>query len=106
MMKQSMSERVESKLRAALTPTHLEVINESHQHSSGPGAESHFKVIVVSPLFEGKTLIEQQRLVYSTLAEELKLAIHALTLKTIAPSKWQPSEGSYESPACRGGSKA
>ncbi|MBL8633736.1 MAG: BolA family transcriptional regulator [Myxococcales bacterium] len=105
-MKQSMAERVESKLRAALTPTHLEVINESHQHSVGPGAESHFKVIVVSPLFEGKNLIEQQRLVYSTLADELKQAIHALTLKTIAPSKWQPESGSYESPACRGGSKA
>lgn len=106
MMKQSMAERVESKLRTALTPTHLEVINESHQHSSGPGAESHFKVIVVSPLFEGKNLIEQQRLVYSALAEELKAAIHALTLKTVPPSKWQAAAAAYESPACRGGSKS
>ena len=95
MMKQSMAERVESKLRAALTPTHLEVINESHQHSSGPGAESHFKVIVVSPLFEGKNLIEQQRLVYSVLAEELKAAIHALTLKTVPPSKWRAAAAAY-----------
>ena len=101
-----MAEQVESKLRAALTPSHLEVINESHQHSAGPGAESHFKVIVVSPLFEGKSLIEQQRLVYLALADELKEAIHALTLKTVAPSKWQVSTTSYESPACRGGSKA
>lgn len=106
MMKQSMAERVELKLRAALTPTHLEVINESHQHSAGPGAESHFKVIVVSPLFEGKNLIDQHRLVNAALAEELKLAIHALTLKTVAPSKWQTSAANYESPSCRGGSKS
>lgn len=106
MQKQSMAERVESKLRAALTPTHLEVINESHLHSSGPGAESHFKVIIVSPEFEGKTLIDQHRLVNAALAEELKLAIHALTLKTVAPSKWQASTANYESPSCRGGSKS
>jgi BolA protein len=63
-------------------------------------------VIVVSPLFEGKSLIEQQRLVYAALADELKAAIHALTLKTVAPSKWQASTANYESPACHGGSKA
>ncbi len=106
MLKQTMAERVESKLRAALTPTHLEVINESHQHSAGPGAESHFKVIIVSPQFEGKSLIDQQRLVYGVLSEELKAAIHALTLKTVPPSKWQAQSADYESPACRGGSKA
>ena len=69
MQKQSMAERVESKLRATLTPTHLEVINESHLHSSGPGAESHFKVIIVSSVFEGKSLIDQHRLVNAALAE-------------------------------------
>ena len=106
MHKQSMAERVESKLRVALTPTHLEVLNESHLHSSGPGAESHFKVIIVSPAFEGKSLIDQHRLVNAALAEELKLLIHALTLKTVAPSKWQASTANYESPSCRGGSKS
>lgn len=42
-MMSSMQENIESKLREALSPVHLEVINESHMHS-GPATESHFKV--------------------------------------------------------------
>lgn len=34
---------IESRLKQALSPVHLEVINESHMHS-GPAKESHFKV--------------------------------------------------------------
>lgn len=38
-----MQDIIESRLKETLTPTHLEVINESHMHS-GPATESHFKV--------------------------------------------------------------
>lgn len=34
---------IEGRLTEALSPVHLEVINESHMHS-GPAKESHFKV--------------------------------------------------------------
>ena len=37
-----------------LQPTHLEVINESAGHGGYfPGKESHFKVAIVSPIFQG-----------------------------------------------------
>ena len=65
----SMQSTIEAKLRGALAPVHLEVINESHNHSGPPNAESHFKVIVVSEQFVGRSLIEQQRLVNAALAE-------------------------------------
>ena len=65
-------EQIESKLQAKLQPLHLEVINESHMHKGPPGAESHFKVIVVSAQFEGRSLIAQQRLVNELLADELR----------------------------------
>lgn len=97
-----------AKLRNALEPVHLEVINESHLHNVPPGSESHFKVIIVSPHFVGRSLIEQQRLVNAALAEELKSGIHALTMKTLTPERFLALGGQVEhvSPPCRGGSKA
>ena len=38
-----MQETIEGRLTEALSPVHLEVINESHMHA-GPAKESHFKV--------------------------------------------------------------
>ncbi len=49
---------IEAALRAKLAPTHLEVINESHMHSVPKGSETHFKVVVISPGFEGLSLIK------------------------------------------------
>lgn len=45
---------IEEKITEALSPSHLEVINESGNHGAGEGVESHFKVIVVSDKFDGK----------------------------------------------------
>ena len=39
---------IEKKLRDNLSPSFLEVINESNMHNVPSGSESHFKVIVVS----------------------------------------------------------
>lgn len=38
-----MQETIEGRLTEALSPVHLQVINESHMHA-GPAKESHFKV--------------------------------------------------------------
>ena len=45
---------IEQKLQAELKPSFLDVINESSMHNAPPGAESHFKVTVVSEKFEGE----------------------------------------------------
>ncbi|MCC5814239.1 MAG: BolA/IbaG family iron-sulfur metabolism protein [Leptospira sp.] len=42
----------------------------------------HIKAIVVYSGFEGKSMIQQHRLVYDTLREELKEEVHALGLET------------------------
>ena len=52
----SLQALIEEKLRAELEPCHLEVINESGMHNAPAGAESHFKVIVVSEKFEGVSI--------------------------------------------------
>lgn len=97
----SVQHTIESKLTEALQPQHMEVINESHQHNVPAGSESHFKVVLVSEAFEGKSLVSQHRMVYSLLSEELKDQVHALALHTYTPSTWKSA--SPQSPECLGG---
>ena len=49
----------------------------------------HFEVMLVSEKFRGLNLVEQHQMVYRALKEEMKGAIHALTLKTYDPETWQ-----------------
>jgi BolA protein len=97
---------IESKLREAFTPLHLEVENESHKHNVPAGSESHFKVLVVSESFAGKPLVQRHRAVNGTLSDELKGPIHALALHTMTPEEWFQKGGKApESPPCLGGGK-
>ncbi|MDX1302434.1 transcriptional regulator BolA [Photobacterium sp.] len=99
-------ERIKEKLQEALSPTHLEVINESYMHNVPEGSESHFKVIVVSGQFEGLRLIGRHRAVNAALAQELANDIHALAIHTYTQNEWQNLlDGAPVSPSCRGGSK-
>lgn len=84
------AENIVTILRQALAATHVEVEDESAQHAGHAGAMSgggHYRVTVVSPLFEGRTLVARHRLVYDALAEEMQHEIHALALTTLAPSQ-------------------
>lgn len=50
----------------------------------------HIQVIVVSPDFENKSLVDQHKIVYDILSNEMKSnEIHALTLKTYSPLQWE-----------------
>ena len=98
----SLSDVIEEKLRAALSPEHLEVINESHMHSVPKGSETHFKVVVVSPKFEGMAPVKRHQLVYGALGDELKMkkGIHALAITSRTPSEWDASPEANVSPKC------
>ena len=54
------------------------------------GTQDHWKVMVVSKDFENKSRIEQHKLIFDPLQDRIKSnEIHALTLKTYTPEKWQ-----------------
>ncbi|MCU7843997.1 MAG: BolA/IbaG family iron-sulfur metabolism protein [Candidatus Thiodiazotropha sp. (ex Monitilora ramsayi)] len=96
---------IEQKLQAVFSPIHLEVIDESHMHNVPEGAESHFKVVLVSEAFVGQKLIARHRQVNQALKEELN-EIHALALHTMTPEDWFNRGGTVtDSPPCLGGSK-
>ena len=78
---------IEAKLKSALQPTRLSVIDESNQHHGHAGAhpsgESHFRVIVSGAAFKGKSRVAQHRLVNEALAQELKTRVHALAIEIV-----------------------
>ena len=53
------------------------------------GTMDHFQVLVISPEFAGKSMVEQHQLVYRALGDLMKEAIHALALKTYTPEQWK-----------------
>jgi stress-induced morphogen len=99
-------ETIEKKLGEALHPVHLEVVNESGMHSVPPGSETHFKVLVVSPAFEGLGLVDRHRRVNEALRDELRRSVHALSIRALTPAQWGEGQAALPSPPCLGGSKA
>ena len=87
----SVADTIRRKLVARFAPLRLEVIDESHRHAGHAGArpegETHFAVAIVAAAFAGQSRVTRQRLVYETLAEELKTRVHALSLDVKAPGE-------------------
>jgi len=104
--KMSIYMSITNKLQATFAPQLLQVEDESHKHASGKGAESHFKVVVVSTHFEGQRLLARHRAVNDVLAEEFAQGLHALAIHTFTPEEWVArGEQEQASPNCMGGGK-
>ncbi|NNF95197.1 MAG: BolA family transcriptional regulator [Altererythrobacter sp.] len=87
----TVAQEIESLLRAALNPTHLDVVNDSslhHGHSGDDGSgESHFTVVIESPAFEGVSRLQRQRMVNAALGDIPGERVHALAIKARAPGE-------------------
>lgn len=75
-------------LRAALAPTALEVLDESHAHeghagANGTGFGTHFRVRIASPSFTGLPRVRQHRLVYDALQEFIDRGAHAIAIEIL-----------------------
>lgn len=103
----SVQTEIEKKITVAFQPEHLQVINESHMHSVPPNSETHFKLVLVSSVFDGMRSVACHQKVYASLADELAGPVHALSLHTYTPDEWSNRQQSVpDSPDCLGGSKA
>ncbi|MDQ4420696.1 BolA family transcriptional regulator [Sphingobium sp. DEHP117] len=82
---------IESRLRLALNPSHLLIINDSEKHRGHAGhdasGESHFTVELVSTAFIGANRVARQRMVNEALQELLVDKIHALSIRALAPGE-------------------
>ena len=82
-----LGKQVWEKLSKQFTPSHLEIINESAAHGS-PNSEAYMKVVVISNNFQGLNLLKKHRAVQECLHEEMKGAIHALTIVAKTDEEW------------------
>lgn len=84
-MNASRSDKIESVLREAFSPTKLRIKDQSHLHAGHAGAEDgrgHFEVFIVSEDFEGLRSLQRHRLIYAALGELMDTDIHALRIKS------------------------
>ena len=86
-----MAETIRTKLEAAFAPTRLDVRDESASHHGHAGwregGETHFRVALVTPAFEGLSRVDRHRRVHEVLGAELKGRVHALALTLLTPEE-------------------
>ena len=82
---------IDRRLRAALSPDHLAVIDDSAHHCGhaghDPRGESHFTVEISAAAFAGQSRVARHRLVNQALGELLAERVHALAIKATAPGE-------------------
>lgn len=80
---------LETALRAALEPSALAVIDDSHQHIGHAGAKEggHYTVRITSARFAGLQRVARHRLVYDALRPLMPGGIHALAIDARAPDE-------------------
>lgn len=81
---------IERRLRAALAPLQLRVVDDSARHAGHAGARDgrgHFEVEIESAAFAGQGLLARHRQVYAALGELMQTDIHALAIHARAPGE-------------------
>jgi BolA protein len=78
---------------AGLAPQTLELVDESDRHAghSGarPGGNTHWRLLIVSPAFAGRSTVARHRMIYAALGGLMKDPIHALAISARAPGEPQ-----------------
>ena len=82
------ADALQAALEAALSPTRIEVIDESAAHAGHAGANglgrgTHFRVRIAAPAFTGKTRVARHRLVYDALRNFTDAGLHALAIEIL-----------------------
>lgn len=83
-------QKLAARIEAALAPTHLEVIDDSHLHAGHAGAadgRGHFTVIVASARFAGLRTLQRHRLVYDAVGDLMTTDVHALSIHASTPDE-------------------
>lgn len=80
-----------ARLNSALSPTRVELIDDSEQHRGhggyNPAGESHFSLRIESAAFSGRNRVERQRMIYAALGNLMDERVHALAIRAIAPGE-------------------
>ncbi|HOY00550.1 BolA family protein [Zoogloea sp.] len=75
---------------ASLQPVRLELIDDSHLHAGHAGARAgggHYRLSIVSDVFQGKNTVARHRIIYDALGELMRKEIHALAIQARSPEE-------------------
>lgn len=75
---------------AALEPERLEIIDDSAKHAGHEGAKSgggHYRLLIVSTAFAGKSTVMRHRMIYEALGEMMRKEVHALSIQAHTPGE-------------------
>ncbi len=80
------AEALRARLQERLSPTRLEVLDESAAHAGhagadGTGSGTHFRVRIAAPSLAGRPRVAQHRLVYDALDDFIARGLHALAIE-------------------------
>jgi len=82
---------IRQRLQAALSPTHIEIVDESAAHAGHAGAREsgggHFHLSIVADCFNGKSRVQRHRMVYDAVLDEFGPTIHALSIDAKTPGE-------------------
>ena len=84
----NVKESMTQKLQAAFSPSHLVVIDESENHRGHggwrEGGETHFRIQIIAPAFQGMNRLAIHRAINACVEAELKSGVHALAIEARA----------------------
>lgn len=79
------------RLESALSPTRVELVDDSEQHRGhggyNPAGESHFSLMIEGAAFAGRSRVERQRMIYKALGDLMRERVHALSIVARAPGE-------------------
>lgn len=91
----SMHESITTKL-SMLKPAELQVEDESYKHAGhagvsglSSGGETHFNVRIIAACFQGLSLVQRHKMIYTLLAQEMNNGVHALSIYAKTPLEEQ-----------------
>ena len=98
-----MSKAIESKiinqLNSSFKLSSLKIVNESFMHNVPEGAESHFKIVIVSNQFKEQKMMQRHKAIYKALGEIMS-SIHALSIHAYDDEEFDENPIILDSPQC------
>lgn len=84
-------ELIRERLTSALSPSELEIFDDSHEHAGHAGAKEsgggHFQVYIVSESFQDKNKVARHRMIYQAVSDLMPAKIHALAIQAYTPAE-------------------
>ncbi|MBN9413385.1 MAG: BolA family transcriptional regulator [Candidatus Paracaedimonas acanthamoebae] len=89
----SLRDKLQHLLSKEFNPEHLEIIDETDKHKNHLNTphtkETHFRILIVSEIFQSMNRIERHRCIMSLFEQDFKAHLHALSIKAFTPNEYQ-----------------